>query len=60
MIYEDAAKSGIAWRYGEMGNLAADPDPADPLELIIVHAPGQPLIIDPDGGSRFIWKDNPY
>jgi hypothetical protein len=57
---EDAVSDGVAWRYGAMGALAPDPDPAeDGLEAIIVHAPGQPALLDPDGGSRFIWKDNP-
>jgi len=52
---------GIAWRYGAMGNLAPDPDPAyaGDTETLIVHAPGKPLLPDPDGGSRFIWKDDP-
>lgn len=60
MVFEDAVKAGLAWRYGAMGNLAPDPQPDDELETIIVHAPGHPLLIDPDGGARFIWKDLPF
>jgi len=26
---------------------------------MIVHAPGHPGIVDPDGSSRFMWKENP-
>ncbi|MDQ3624813.1 MAG: hypothetical protein M3463_20410, partial [Verrucomicrobiota bacterium] len=59
VAYEDAADDGIAWRYGAFGNLAPDPDPADSLETIIVHAPGSPFLPDPDGSSRFVWKDRP-
>ena len=58
--FEDAVKAGIAWRYGGFGNLAPDPDPADVLEAIEVHSAGVPMLMDPDGGSRFIWKDSPY
>jgi hypothetical protein len=46
-------------RYGGFGNLSPDPDPKDALEIVIIHAPGTPLLEDPDGGSRFIWKDWP-
>jgi hypothetical protein len=59
IIFEDAVGDGIAWRYGAMGDLAPDPDPADELETIIVHASRKPALLDPDGGSRFIWKDAP-
>lgn len=59
IIFEDAVEDGIAWRYGAMGNLAPTPDPTDALETIIVHAASEPALLDPDGGSRFIWKDAP-
>jgi hypothetical protein len=60
VTFEDAIADGIAWRYGGMGDLAPDPDPAEEgLETIIVHASGERVLLDPDGGSRFIWKDNP-
>jgi hypothetical protein len=56
VLCEDAVNDGIAWRYGDMGALAPDPDPAGQLETIVVHAAGVPALLDPDGGSRFIWK----
>jgi hypothetical protein len=59
VLFEDAIKAGIAWRFGAMGDLAPDPDPDGRVEAVAVHAPGKPMIIDPDGGSRFIWKTNP-
>jgi hypothetical protein len=59
MIFEDAIKKGIGWRYGAMGNLAPDPQTEEPPETIVVHESGKPMIFDPDGGDRFIWKDAP-
>jgi hypothetical protein len=56
---DDALKAGIAWRFASMGNLAPEPDPAF-VEIVAVHASGTPIMVDPDGGSRFIWKDNPH
>jgi len=59
VLYLDATKAGIAWRFGAMGDLAPDPSPEGWVEAVAVHAPGTPVIVDPDGGSRFIWKDAP-
>jgi len=42
-----------------MGSLAPDPDLDGKVETVAVHAPGTPMIMDPDDGSRFIWKDSP-
>ena len=57
--FEDAVPAGLAWRYGWFGDAAPDGDPADPIETVIIHAPGAKLLVDPDGGSRFVWKDFP-
>jgi len=59
VTYEDAKAAGIAWRYGGWGNLSPDPDP-DRLEMVIVHRRGQPVIVDPDGGVRLVWKIPPH
>jgi hypothetical protein len=59
ITFEDAVGVGIAWRYAVMGNLAPDTDPEERVETVAVHVPGEPMIVDPDGGSRFIWKDDP-
>lgn len=50
---EDAIQKGIAWRYGAWGDLAPEPDP-DLQEVIIVHRRGQPVILEPDAGNRFV------
>ena len=59
ITFEDAIDAGIAWRYGAFGDLAPETDPSQTVDVITVHAPGKPMLIDPDGGSRFIWKDAP-
>jgi len=59
VTYEDAVASGIAWRYGAWGGLAPDPDPSI-LELVIIHRPGEPVFVDPDGGVRLVWKIPPH
>jgi hypothetical protein len=53
VCYDDATEKGIAWRYGWWGNLAPDGDPASPLEMISVHVPSTPALIDPDGADQF-------
>ena len=57
--FEDDVKAGIGWRCGVFGDLAPDVDEDGELETIIIHPPGERLLADPDGGSRFVWKDNP-
>jgi hypothetical protein len=57
--FEDAVGAGVAWRYASMANLAPETDPKETVEAVAVHAPGKPMIMDPDGGCRFIWKDAP-
>ena len=57
LLFDDAIEDGITWRFGEFGNLGPDPDPDSGLDAVSVHAPGQPVIVDPDGGSRFYFKD---
>ncbi len=59
MAYFDDVRQGIAWREGGWGNLDPGPDPGDapsegPIDIIIVHVPGKPVIIDPDGDARFV------
>ncbi len=58
--YEDAVKSGIAWRYGAWGDLAPEPDPDGELEAIIIHLPKQAVVPDPDGGQRFVQTIQPW
>ncbi|HWB61063.1 MAG TPA: hypothetical protein VG733_16400, partial [Chthoniobacteraceae bacterium] len=57
--YEDDVATGIAWYYGGMGDLAPDPDPDGSVTAVVVHKPGEPVIIDPDGGGRYIYKERP-
>lgn len=57
--FDDDVEDGIAWRKAAMGDLAPDPSAEERVETVAVHAPGKPMIIDPDGGSRFIWKEHP-
>jgi len=57
---DDAKAAGIAWRLIAMGSASPDTDPAEPVDVIMVHAPNVPLIVDPDAQSRFIWKDDPH
>ena len=59
LFYEDAAGAGVALRCACFGNLAPDPDPDGELDTIIVHAPGEKVLVDPDGGCRFVWKEYP-
>ncbi|MBV9470004.1 MAG: hypothetical protein JO316_14670 [Abitibacteriaceae bacterium] len=54
MVYDDAVKRGVAWRYGVWGDLAPEPNPNGPLEVVIIHRRRQPVILDPDGGNRFV------
>jgi len=59
VAYDDAMSQGIAWRYGAWGGLAPDPD-VEQLEMVIVHRRGEPVIVDPDGGIRLVWKTPPH
>jgi hypothetical protein len=54
MLYIDAVQQGIAWRYGAWGDLSPEPDPDEPVELVIVHFRKGRLIPDPDGSNRFV------
>lgn len=59
--YEDAMEEGFSWRAGWYGNGAPDFDPeTESPDLLIVHAKGVPVLIDPDHGGRFAWKDYPW
>jgi hypothetical protein len=58
VTYDDAVGDGIAWRYGAWGNLWPDPDP-NRVEVVIIHFPGEPVFVDPDGGDRLVWKIPP-
>ncbi len=57
--YDDDVGAGIAWYYNWMGDMSPDPDPNARVNAIVVHRPGQPVIIDPDGGDRYIYKESP-
>lgn len=53
VLYGDAIKKGLAWKYGAWGNLAPDPDPNRPLEAVIVHLPGQVVLLNPNDGLPY-------
>ncbi|HSI15246.1 MAG TPA: hypothetical protein VK961_24570 [Chthoniobacter sp.] len=59
VTYEDAVSMGVAWRFGAWGGLAPEPDPSR-LEVVIVHRRGEPVLVDPDGGVRLVWKIPPH
>ena len=59
VAYEDAVSAGVAWRFGAWGGLAPEPDPRR-LEIVIVHRRGEPVFVDPDGGTRLVWKLPPH
>ncbi len=56
--YDDVVSDGVAWYFSVMGDLAPDPDPHSSV-AVVVHEPGKPVIIDPDGGGRYIYKVRP-
>ena len=60
LAFEDAVQDGIGWRTSGFGGLEPDDDPDGAVDTIIVHAPGEKLLPDPDGGSRFLWKEYPW
>jgi hypothetical protein len=60
LAFEDAVQDGIAWRTSGFGSLSPEDDPDGAIDTIIVHAPGEKLLVDPDGGCRFLWKEYPY
>jgi hypothetical protein len=37
----------------------ASPELADGPDTIVIHQIDKPMIFDPDGGDRFIWKNPP-
>lgn len=47
VAYDDDKSAGIAWKYGDWADMAADPDPTEPLESVIVHLRGKSVIYDP-------------
>lgn len=53
LLYGDAVPQGIAWKYGAWGNLAPEPDPDGPLEAVIVHKPGQIVLLNPNDGLPY-------
>ena len=57
--YDDVISDGISWYYNWMGDLAPDPDLNRSVCAVVVHKPHEPVIIDPDGGDRFIYKEEP-
>lgn len=59
--FADDVKEGIAWSCDGWGNAFPEVtlEPDDPVYSVVIHAPGERVLPDPDGGSRFIWKENP-
>ncbi len=53
LLYGDATRQGIAWKYGAWGNLAPEPDPNGPLEAVIVHTPGRTVLMNPNDGMPY-------
>jgi len=56
--YDDAVSEGVAWYFSCTGDLAPDPDPEGPV-TVAVHEANKPVIVDPDGGGRFMFKARP-
>ena len=53
LAYGDSVKQGIAWKYGAWADLAPDPDPNGSLEAVIVHVPGQTVMLNPNDGRTY-------
>ena len=53
IAYGDAVREGIAWKYGAWGDLAPDPDPNGSLDAVIVHVPGQRVLLNPNDGLPY-------
>lgn len=53
LVYGDAVRQGIAWKSGAWGDLAPDPDPDGPLEAVIVHMPGETVLLNPNDGLPY-------
>lgn len=53
VVYGDAVHQGIAWKYGAWGDMAPEADPDGPLEAVIVHQPGQRVLLNPNDGLPY-------
>ncbi len=53
VTYGDAVREGIAWKAGAWGDLAPEPDPESTLEAVIVHLPGQTVLLNPNDGLPY-------
>ena len=53
LAYGDAVRQGIAWKCGAWGDLAPDPDQNGPLEAVIVHIPGNAVLLNPNDGLPY-------
>ena len=52
VVYGDAVRQGIAWKDGAWGGLAPEPDLSQ-QEAVIVHVPGQPVLLNPNDGRPY-------
>ncbi len=51
--YGDAVRQGIAWKYDAWGDMSPDTDPNGSLDAVIVHVPGQRVLLNPNDGLPY-------
>ena len=51
--YGDAVGHGIAWKYDAWGDMSPDTDPEGSLAAVIVHVPGQTVLLNPNDGLPY-------
>ena len=53
VTYGDAVREGIAWKAGAWEDASPEADPEGELEAVIVHLPGQPVLLNPNDGLTY-------
>ncbi len=53
VTYGDAVREGIAWKAGAWGDASPEADPEGSLEAVIVHEPGQSVLLNPNDGLPY-------
>jgi hypothetical protein len=53
VTYGDAVREGIAWKAGTWGDASPEADPEGSLEAVIVHLPGQTVLLNPNDGLPY-------
>ena len=51
--YGDAVRQGIAWKYDAWGDMSPDTDPEGSLAAVVVHVPGQTVLLNPNDGRPY-------